>query len=115
MGTSVDQAAALSALADILEAQARVLRGLTSGKPDTTAYVDQKTSPLGTRRHCAIVRKLVAAEKPGAAILGRRYLLTPEAINVALKAASDKAARSTDGSSISDELTREIAMAGRAG
>lgn len=42
--------------------------------------VDQRDSPLGRRRHCAIVRKRRADGDPSAAIVGRKHLLTRAAL-----------------------------------
>ncbi len=39
-------------------------------------WIDQTRSMLGRRRHCAAVRRRVAAAHPDAAIVGRRYLLS---------------------------------------
>ncbi|HEY4103624.1 MAG TPA: hypothetical protein VGM44_07020 [Polyangiaceae bacterium] len=57
---------------------------------DHAGKVDQGTSPLGPRRHCAVVRKLVALGTPGAAIVGRRHLLSRELLERELSAVSKK-------------------------
>lgn len=44
------------------------------------SWIDQKDSPLGRNRHCAAVKRMVAEGKDGAAIVGRRCLLTPAAL-----------------------------------
>jgi hypothetical protein len=50
------------------------------------SLVSQATSPLGSRKHCAAVRRRItehdAGERPisGASINGRRFLLTQEAL-----------------------------------
>ncbi len=50
----------------------------------------QKGSPLGARRHIRAVRRRVAAGEAGASIVGRRYLLTREALNEELGNVSSK-------------------------
>lgn len=49
-----------------------------------SGWIDQEYSPLGSRRHVAAVRRRVLRRKPGevldAAIIGRRYLLTVDAL-----------------------------------
>ena len=79
-------AVTLEAQAAALEAQAAVLRELArnEAKSDPKDMIDQHASPLGPRRHCAAVQKLVAQGKPGASIVGRRHLLSPEALEVEL-------------------------------
>jgi len=57
---------------------------------DCGGMLDQHASPLGSRRHCACVRARVAAGDPGAAIIGRRHLLSPEALGEELQATSTK-------------------------
>ena len=42
--------------------------------------IGQEQSLLGRRRHCAAVQRRVAAGLPGAAIVGRKHLLSPEAL-----------------------------------
>jgi hypothetical protein len=42
--------------------------------------VDQKHSPLGSRRHCAAVRRRRAEALGGAEIIGKRHLLTRAAL-----------------------------------
>jgi hypothetical protein len=70
---------------DVLaEAVARkVVAQLTAGQ---VGVVDQSASPLGRRRHIAAVRRLIASGAPGGAVVGRRHLLTREALNAELAA-----------------------------
>jgi len=51
-------------------------------------WIGQAESPLGRKRHCAAVRRLVADGHPGAAVVGRRHLLSPGALAQALGEAS---------------------------
>lgn len=67
---------------------AEVVAQLRAG--ETPGMVDQSTSPLGRRRHIAAVRRMVAAGDPGAAQVGRRYLLTTDAVQVELSRMSRK-------------------------
>lgn len=55
----------------------KVVDRLQQGTPD---MVDQSNSPLGRRRHCYAVRRRISEHKPGAAVVGRRHLLTREAL-----------------------------------
>lgn len=61
----------------------KVVAQLAGGQ---VGLVDQSASPLGRRRHIAAVRKLVSAGAPGGAIVGRRHLLTREALDAELAA-----------------------------
>jgi hypothetical protein len=45
-------------------------------------WIDQSTSPLGPRRHCALARRLIAAGDKRAARAGRRWLLRAEALSL---------------------------------
>lgn len=72
---------ALDALAAaLLPRLEKLLRG-TDATP-----IDQRSSPLGPRRHCAAVRARIAAGKPGASVVGRRFLLSPAALSDELAA-----------------------------
>lgn len=57
-------------------------------------WIAQDSSPLGRRRHCAAVRARVARGQAGAAIVGRRHLLSPEALREALGEVSEGRSRS---------------------
>jgi hypothetical protein len=66
----------------------RELRALIAGEvraalnslSTATSLIDQRSSPLGPRRHAAAVRRRLEAGKPGASRVGRRWLLTPAAL-----------------------------------
>lgn len=51
-------------------------------------WVDQTKSPLGRRRHCAAVRRLVESRDARAAIRGRAHLMTRELLAEQLAALS---------------------------
>lgn len=55
--------------------------------------IDTVSSPLGRKRHCAVVRRLVASGTPGAAIVGRRHLLSRELLDKELARLSSKPQR----------------------
>jgi hypothetical protein len=60
----------------------RVVEKLRQAPPGMT---DQAASPLGARRHCSIVRRRIARGEPGATIVGRKHLLSAEALTEELK------------------------------
>jgi hypothetical protein len=53
--------------------------------PTEDVWIDQKKSPLTSRAHCKLTRELKRAGHPGAAITGKRHLLTQAAINEYLR------------------------------
>lgn len=57
----------------------RVVRKLMTAQTDD--HIDQVRSPLGRRKHCSAVRARIARGAPGAAIVGRRHLLTRAALD----------------------------------
>lgn len=92
-------------VADALEAFAEAVRALDEEvAPD---WIDQSRSLLGRRRHCAAVRRRIAAGVDGAAVgVGRRYLLSEEAHAEELtKVGTSTAAPKRD---IAAELSREL-------
>jgi hypothetical protein len=85
-------AAALDALAKALAPHvAREVVALL--REESAGMIDQSGSPLGRKRHCAIVRARVGAGTPGAAIVGRRHLLSKEALDFELAALSKRKAK----------------------
>lgn len=74
-------------------------------------WIEQAFSPLGPRKHIAAVRRRIAeaeaqGKQPaenGAAIYGRRYLLTPESIAEELGRAKPIKARSVAANDTDDE------------
>ena len=69
------------ALATVLRLLAKYI--VEAQREAQTSFVDQTGSPLGSRRHIATVRRLWAAGDARAAILGRRFLLSPDALKEA--------------------------------
>jgi hypothetical protein len=84
-----------------------LVQKLRSVEPD---MVSQVTSPLGRRRHCAAVQRRVAAGIPGAAIVGRKHLLSREALNDELskQVIANSRARATETPSITEQLAKEV-------
>lgn len=95
----------LDELADRLAA--RVAERLREGEP---GMVEQTRSPLGSRRHCGAVRRRVARGEPGAAIVGRRHLLTPEALAEELTRVSSRKIMPEPGESAADKLRRDLGL-----
>lgn len=81
-----------------------VVSELRAGELD---MIDQSASPLGRRRHIAAVRARVASGAPGAAIIGRRYLLSREAIEAELvRVSKSKGSKRPKLEAVSDLLDR---------
>lgn len=74
-------------------------------------WVDQASSPLGRRRHCSVVRCRQARGEAGASIVGRRHLLSAEALAEELgRATGEGAAPAAKASGVREELARELAQ-----
>jgi len=104
-----------AALAQFAQDVARlVLDGLRAGSDP--AWFDQHRSPAGNRRHCAIVRRRIAEGKPGAAIAGRRLLLSREALEEELARGNkkrSKVAPADDVRGLADELGLRVVAGGK--
>lgn len=88
---------------------ALVVERLQAGAPGMIA---QTGSPLG-RRHCAAVRRRVSRGEPGAAIIGRRHLLSPEAMTEELSRVSKRETNNVitpAASNVRAELERELRL-----
>jgi hypothetical protein len=105
-------AAAFEALLDEFAERvaAKVSERLSCGS--LPGAIEQARSPLGRRRHIAAVRRRVAAGQPGAAIVGRRHLLSAEALTEELARAGQcpEAAPSPASGSVRAELERELRL-----
>ncbi len=107
-------------LADYASAQARVLRAqaeeweriAAEHRQQRTDWVDQHSSQLGAKRHNAAVRRLLGEGAPGAAKVGRRHLLSPEALDAELRRVSSGAPKKSKTISVADELRAELRMVG---
>jgi hypothetical protein len=106
----VNALAFLEELADLVAD--RVVARLHEGRP---GWVDQHGSPLGPKRHCAAVRRRVASGSGDAAIVGRRMLLSPEALAEELSRASRRAKPIRSEGSVTDDLARELRLVRKAG
>lgn len=107
--SSAEKAALLDALADLIAA--RVVEKLHAG--DRDGLVAQDESPLGARRHCAAVRRHVAKGEAGAAIVGRRHLLSRELIDRELAKLSKKKTPKLRAAEAEDaEMDRMLASVG---
>lgn len=93
----------VGALADLVAE--RVVAKLTAGQQP--GMLDQVGSPLGRRRHIAACRARVGRGESGAAIVGRRHLLSREALEAELEtlgAVRSKARASTPKAKADDDL-----------
>ena len=97
----------LEAFADMVAA--RVIERLRATDQD---MVSQTRSPLGSRRHCAAVRRRVAAGQHGAFVVGRKHLLTQEALQeeLAMQKPRNLSVPVPATPSIADELSSAIAQ-----
>lgn len=108
--TTPDLTPLLEVFADMVAA--RVVERLRATDTDT---VPQERSPLGRRRHCAAVRRRVAAGQHGAFVVGRRHLLTQEALQeeLAMQRPRNLSVPVPATTNIADELSAAIAQVKR--
>jgi len=108
-----DFGAAVELLADLVAE--RVVRRL---RDDRNGWIDQSASPLGSRRHCAVVRRRVAAGDSGACKVGRRFLLTQEALAEELTASGAHSRKNRSlketlaSSSVTERLQSKLRLVG---
>lgn len=93
----------LDALAELIAE--KVVFRLSQGQP---GMIDQKQSPLGRRRHCYAVRRRLSEGSPGAAVVGRRHLLSPEALAEELARLGKR--QPSPGETLANELRRELGL-----
>jgi len=86
----------------------RAVRKALSAAADE-GMVSQTGSPLGPRRHAEAVKRRIATGAPGAAKVGRRYLLTQDALAEELSGLSRPLASSNDAG---EDLRRELRAIG---
>lgn len=75
------------------------------------SWIDQRRSPLGAKRHCAAVRRLLADGLPGAAVVGRKHMLSAEALEAELQRTSNRPRKPAG---VADELRAELRLVGGA-
>jgi hypothetical protein len=85
-----------------------VRRALTAAADD--GMVSQASSPLGSRRHCNAVKSRLEAGKAGAARIGRRYLLTRDALEEELAAAGASKPTAARAEDPGDKLRRQLGL-----
>lgn len=73
----------LGIIEDLLARVERLEKQVQAGGLE--GYVDQTESPLGPKRHCRAVRRLVSEKDDRAAIVGRRFLLSRAALKEELQ------------------------------
>jgi hypothetical protein len=78
MSVSLDEALAVLVRALAPELARAVVLELRAG--EAPGLVDQTRSPLGPRRHRSAVQRRLGRGEPGASLVGRRHLLTQEAL-----------------------------------
>ena len=74
-------------------------------------WTDQHRSALGAKRHNAAVRRLLADGLPGAAIVGRRHLLSADALNAELRRTSTRTGN-VKAAGVADQLRAELRLVG---
>jgi hypothetical protein len=99
-------------LARVLRRAADELDAIESERrAERRGWTDQSSSPLGRRRHVARVRARIAAGQGGAAQIGRRYVLSQEALDeeLTLLSGPKKVEQSESGP---DALRRRLGLVG---
>jgi hypothetical protein len=94
---------ALSALADALDTE----------QQDGTDLIDQHTAPIGARRFIREARRMQAAGEPGVFRDGRRWLMSPAALEKALERLSERGkapSPAQSGSNVRRELEAELRL-----
>jgi hypothetical protein len=105
----------LGQIAEILEAAARRARELDADvRGELRAWTDQSASPLGPRRHVARVRGRLARGLAGASMVGRRALLSPEALGEELAALTKKKAVAAEPETTASRIERRLGLVGGA-
>jgi hypothetical protein len=72
--------------------------------------VDQRRTPLGPRRHADAVKRRLARGEPGASKVGRRYLLTPDALQEELANVSAATAYRPEPDDPGAKLRRDLGL-----
>jgi hypothetical protein len=98
---------ALDVLVDVLAD--RIARRLLTAQHD--GWTDQSSSPLGPRRHRAAVTRRIQAGEPGAARVGRRHLLSTDALQAELALAGERKTKPA-APSVADDLRAQLRLVG---
>jgi hypothetical protein len=77
-------------------------------------WTDQTNSPLGRRRHVKQVKARLAAGQPGAAHIGRRYVLSAQALDEELALLSQGPRKVEPHETGPDALRRRLGLVGGA-
>jgi hypothetical protein len=106
-----DLARVLRAAADEAEAIDREQRA------ERRDWVDQVSSPLGRRRHVAAVKRRIDRGLEGAAMVGRRALLSAAALEeeLALLSKGPVKAKATKADDVTSRLERRLGLVGGLG
>ena len=102
-------------LTDLIRGFARIVAHeiVTIQREGQSEMVDQNSSPLGARRHCSAVRRRLASGKTGAAIVGRKHLLSSAALDEELRGITPKSGLTAQPkSSIAEELEQSLRSIG---
>jgi hypothetical protein len=93
VASTTDDGAATAALATLVRMIARAVVAELKAADSHSDMVDQTRSPLSAKKHCAIVRARIARGAGGAAIAGRKHLITREALQEELAALTARGSR----------------------
>ena len=104
----------LGQLAQVFEAAAQRARELEAAeRGEKRDWTDQSKSPLGRRRHVAAVRRRVeAGDTAGAAMVGRRALLSATALAEELANTSAPKAKGAEPKTGPDALRAKLGLVG---
>lgn len=104
---SVDVSAILDGLVDLIAAKVVEKLGGDGGQ-----WVDQSASPLGPRRHRKAVCERLASGRPGASKVGRKHLLSREALAEELAITGRKKSTPKQGDDLEERLRQELGLGG---
>ena len=86
----------------------RVVRRLTA---ETATWTDQTRSPLGRKRHCLAVRRRIDQCEGGAHVVGRKHLLSKDALAAELQDLSTRK-RPSRAKPVDDDIAPMLARYG---
>ena len=102
-------------LQDAIDTLARALapalaRAIVAELRDGEGMVDQTSSPLGARRHRAAVKRRLVAGEGGAAVVGRRHLLSREALTEELERVTRRPVKEQGAPPSAESLAAELGL-----